>query len=82
MLNPRPQEPSAPIKLRCPKCKRQNLYVASVYTDEKAYEIQDGRITASYMTGSFGEHISSHARCEDCDHKWRTRDESWKDPAD
>lgn len=51
MIPTRRQEPSAPIKLHCPKCRRQNLFVTNTFTDTKAYEVNEGRITSAYVTG-------------------------------
>lgn len=81
MIPTRRQEPSAPIKLHCPKCRRQNLFVTNTFTDTKAYEVNEGRITSAYVTGEMPDYIGSHAKCQDCGHKWRPRGEHWSDPA-
>lgn len=72
--------PSDPIKLRCPRCRKQNLSVVTVHTNAVAFDVQDGRITAGYDTGDMPEHIRTNAKCDDCGHEWRVRDETWKDP--
>lgn len=72
-------KPSAPIRLRCPACRRQNLFVTTTHTNDKGFEVEGGQITAGYDTGAMPEHIRTRAKCCDCDHEWRVKGETWKD---
>lgn len=67
------------VKLRCPKCGQQNLYVVTRFTEARACEVNKGRITMAYSTGEMPDFIRADAKCEDCKHRWHPRSD-WDDP--
>lgn len=71
------------IRLRCPRCRGQELTVSARYSEEKSYDVRDGVIVGGYVVGSMPELLGLEAECSDCGHEWRSRlGESWQDVAE
>lgn len=63
------------IKLRCPKCRKQNLTVTRSQVEQIMQTVEDGKVTASYLSGGLmAEVLRVDAVCDCCGHEWRVRD--------
>lgn len=63
------------IKLRCPKCRGQNMTVTSSQVKEVVQFVEAGKVTSSWSNGGgMSEVLRVDGCCNSCGHDWRLRD--------
>ena len=59
--------------LTCPKCKGTKIYVYEVIEAISQHFIEDGVWKHIYDNNEYGDGLYTECRCDNCDHRWRSR---------
>lgn len=63
-----------PCKVRCPKCRKQNLHISEVWDGNGIYfTIKNGVMPDAADDHFQGGPVCLESHCTDCDHRWTVR---------
>lgn len=61
-------------KIRCPKCRKQNLWLSEVWNDNGIYfKVTEGIMPEEAEDHFQGAPVCVIATCIDCKHNWKVR---------